>query len=160
MQVSPAPSQTSDPNPAWTCPIRAPRHSCHQGNTTDPRFCLHYIVHSSHISKRCICNRCISTLRVASQSGSRLIQYERQLIEVRRLAYEGLEAASHQIEIGEKNQDEPQWPCPTPLRSGQGHPDLSHSILTLSQTHRISIEERPTGHLSLSNGSGICREVG
>ena len=37
---------------------------------------------------------------------------------------------------------------------------FSRSILTLSQTHRISIEERPTGHLSPTNGSGICQEVG
>ena len=100
------------------------------------------------------------TLRVASRSGSRLIRYERQLIEVRRPAHEGLEAASYQTEPGEKNQDEPQRPCSTPLRGGQGQLDLSRSILTLSQTHRISIEERPTGHLSPTNGSGICREVG
>ena len=66
VQVTPAPSQTLDPNPARTCPVRASRHSCHQGNITDPRFHFYYIVHSSHISKRYICNRCISTLRVAS----------------------------------------------------------------------------------------------
>ena len=36
---------------------------------------------------------------------------------------------------------------------------FSRSILTLSQTHRVSTEERPAGHLSLSNGSGICREA-
>ena len=37
---------------------------------------------------------------------------------------------------------------------------FSRSILTLSQAHRISDEERPTGHPSLSNGSGIYREAG
>ena len=37
---------------------------------------------------------------------------------------------------------------------------FSRSILTPIQTHRISTEERPTGHLSLSNGLGIYREVG
>ena len=105
-------------------------------------------------------NPCISTLRVTSRSGSRLIQYERRLTEVRRLACKGLEAASCQTEPGEKNRDEPQRPYSTPLRSGQGHLDLSRSILTSSQTHRISVEERPTGHLSPTNGSGICREAG
>ena len=52
-------------------------------------------------------NSCIPTLRVASRSGSRLIRYERQLTKVQRPAHEGLEAASHQIEPGEKNRDEP-----------------------------------------------------
>ena len=66
-------------------------------------------------------NPCISTLHVASRSGSRLIQYERQLTEVQRPARKGLEAASRQTEPGEKNRDEPQRPCLTPLRSGQGH---------------------------------------
>ena len=50
--------------------------------------------------------------------------------------------------------------CPTPLRSGQRYLDLSRLILTLSQTHRISVEERSMGHLSLSNGSDIYWEVG
>ena len=105
-------------------------------------------------------NPCISTLHVASRSGSRLIQYERRLIGVRRPAHEGLEAASCQTEPGEKNQNEPQRPRPTPFRNRKGNFDLSRLILTSSQTHRISVEERPTGHLSQSNGSGICREAG
>jgi len=66
VQVTPAPSQTSDLNPTWTCPVRAPHHSCHQGNIIDPHFHFHYIVHSSHTPKRCICNCCISTLHVVS----------------------------------------------------------------------------------------------
>ena len=37
---------------------------------------------------------------------------------------------------------------------------FSRSILTPSQIHRIFIEERPSAPLSLSNGSGICREAG
>jgi len=160
VQVTPAPSQTLNPNPARTCPVRASHRSCHQGNITDPRFHFHYIVHSSHISKHCICNCCISTLRVTSRSGSHLIRYERQLTKVRRLARKGLEAASHQTEPGEKNRDEPQRPCPTLLRSGQGHLDLSRLILTSSQTHQISFEERLMGHPSLSNGSAIYREAG
>ena len=105
-------------------------------------------------------NPYISTLCVASRSGSRLIQYERRPTEVRRLAREGLEAASCQTEPGEKNRDEPQWPYPNPLRSGQGHLDLSRLILTPSQTHRIPVKGRPIGPLSLSNDSGICRESG
>ena len=63
-------------------------------------------------------NPCISTLRVASRSGSRFIQYERRLTGVRRSAHEGLEATSCQIEPGEENQNEPQRPCPTPSRNG------------------------------------------
>ena len=51
----------------------------------------------------------------------------------------------------------PSSPCLTPLRSKQGHLNLSRSIVTSSQTHRISIEERPTGHPNLSNGSGISQ---
>ena len=85
---------------------------------------------------------------------------KRQMTEVRRLARKGLEVASRQTEPGEKNRDEPQRSSPIPLRSGQGHLDLSRLILTPSQTHRISIKERPTIHLSLSNSSGIYREAG
>ena len=45
-------------------------------------------------------NPCISTLHVASRSGSRFIRYERQLTEARTPAHKGLEAASRQIEPG------------------------------------------------------------
>ena len=109
---------------------------------------LYSFIHSSHTSKHCICNYCIIMLRIASRSGSHLIRHERRPTRVRRLAREGLEAASCQTEPGEKNLDEPQRPCPTTLRSGQGHLDLSRSILTSSQAHRISIEGSPAGHLS------------
>ena len=95
-------------------------------------------------------SKCITTLHVASQSGGCLIQHEQRPTGVRRPAHEGLEAALHQTEPREKNLDEPQWPCLTPLRSGQGHLYLSRSILTYSQAHRMSIEERPAGHLSRS----------
>ena len=145
-----------------TYPVRAPRtrHSGHRGNFTNPHFTSpvheHSFIHS-HTSKHRICNYCITTLRIASRSGSRLIRYERRPTEVQRLAREGLKAASRQTEPGEKNRDEPQWPWPTPLRSRQRHLDLSHLILTSSQTHRISTEERPMGHPSLSNGLGIYR---
>ena len=49
-------------------------------NFTNPHFTFpvhdHSFIHS-HTSKHRICNYCITTLRVASQSGSRLTQYER-----------------------------------------------------------------------------------
>ena len=54
---------------------------------------MHAFIHPNH---------CIKMLRVASQSGSRLIRYERQPIGVRRPAREGLEAALCQTELGEK----------------------------------------------------------
>ena len=69
-------------------------------------------IHSSHTSKHCICNCCITTLRVTSRSGSRLIQYERRPTRVRRQAHEGLEAASHQTKPGEKTQMSPSGPRP------------------------------------------------
>ena len=154
------------PNSTQTYPIRAPRtrHLSPRGNFTNPHFtfpihehsfihshaCIHTFIHSfihssihsSHTSKHCICNCCIIMLR-----------HERQPTEVRRSTCEGLEAASCQTELGEKNLDEPQWPCPTPLRSEHGHLDLSRSILTSSQAHIISIEERPAGHLSRSEAT-------
>ena len=49
---------------------------------------------------------------------------KRQIIEVRRPTHKGLEAASRQTKPGRNNLDEPQRPCPTPLRSGQGRFDL------------------------------------
>ena len=51
-------------------------------------------------------------LRVASRNGSRLIQHERRPTRVQRPAREGLEAASHQIELGEKTQMSPSGPRP------------------------------------------------
>ena len=67
-------------------------------------------IHSSHTSKHCICNCCITMLCVASQSGSRLIRYERRSIGVQRPAYKGLEATSRQTEPGEKTQMSPSGP--------------------------------------------------
>ena len=47
MQVTPAPSRTSDSNTTWTYPVRAPRtrHSCHRGNVTNPRY-FFMLIHS------------------------------------------------------------------------------------------------------------------
>ena len=75
-------------------------------------FLMHVFIHSSHTSKHCICNCCITTLRVASRSGSRLIRYERRPTGVRRPACEGLEAVSRQTEPGEKTQMSPSGLCP------------------------------------------------
>ena len=111
MQVTP-----SDSNPTRTYLVGASRHSHHQGNITEPRFQVYHILN--------LCNYCIQTLRIASRSGNRLIRHERQTTEVRRPAREGFEAASRQTEPGRNNRDEPQWPCLTPLRSGQGRLDL------------------------------------
>ena len=55
-----------------------------------------------------------------------------QLTEVRRPTRKGLEATSCQTEPREKNRDEAQRPHQTPLRSGQGHLNLSCLILTPS----------------------------
>ena len=159
-----------DPDPTLIYPVRAPRthHSCHRGNFTDPHFsfalhdhsfhpfsCIHSFIHSSihpyiHPIYSSIAYAIAASQRFTSRSDSRLIRYERRPIKVQRPAREGLEATSRHIELREKNQDEPQWPCLTPLRSGQGHLNLSHWILTLSQAHRIPIEGRPAGHLSRS----------
>ena len=125
MHIMPTPSRTMDLDPIWTYRVRAPRtrHSSYRGNFTNPHFSfpvhehsfIHpFIIHSSHTSKHCICNCCITTLRVASRSDSGLIRYERRPSEVRRPAREELKAASHQIELGEKNRDEPQQPLPDP----------------------------------------------
>ena len=51
--------------------------------------------------------KCITTLCVASRSGSCLIRHEQLSTRVQRPAREGLEAAPHQTELGEKNADEP-----------------------------------------------------
>ena len=51
--------------------------------------------------------KCITTLRVASRSGSCLIRHEQRPTGVRRSAHEGLEATPRQTEPGEKNTDEP-----------------------------------------------------
>jgi len=130
------PSRTTDMDPIRTYPIGAPQthHSSHRGNFTKPPFyflmhdhssiLMHAFIHSSHTFKHCICNCCITTLRVASQSGSRLIRYERRPTRVQRPAHKGLEVTSCQIEPGGENVDEPQWPSLDPLRSGQGHLDL------------------------------------
>ena len=63
-------------------------------------------------------------IRVAPRNDCRLIRYRQPQAEVRRSAREGLEAASRRTEPGRDNRDEPQWPCPTPLRSEPGRLDL------------------------------------
>ena len=61
---------------------------------------------------------------------------------------------------GEITETSPSGPARPRSEADKDVSTFSRSILTPSQTHRISIEERPSGHLSLSNGSGIYREAG
>ena len=71
---------------------------------------IHSSIHSSHASKHCICSYCITTLRVASRSGSCLIQYEQRPTGVRRPVRKGLKAASRQTEPRERMQMSPSGP--------------------------------------------------
>ena len=77
-------------------------------------------------------------------------RHEQRPTGVQSPARKGLEAAPHQTELGEKNTDEPQAAlaksAPKQIRSSQP----SRLILNLCQTHRISIEGRPAGHLGRS----------
>ena len=83
---------------------------------------IHARIHSFHTSKSiAYVVKCITTLRVASQSGSCLIQHEQRPIGVRRPAHEGPEAASRQTELGEKTQMSPEQPSPSlPLLTKYG----------------------------------------
>jgi hypothetical protein len=58
-----------------------------------------------------------------------------------------------------ENVDEPQRPSQGLLKQQSGSSQPSCLIRTSSHAHRISIEERPAGHLSPSDDSGIYREV-
>ena len=122
MRVMPTPSRTTDPDSTRTYPVTAPRthHSSHRDNFTNPHFTFsaheHSFIHS-HTSKHRICNCCITTLRITSQSDSHLIRYERRLTGVRRPARKGLEATSHQTEPRKKTQMSPSGPCPTYSRA-------------------------------------------
>ena len=62
--------------------------------------------------------------------------------------------------LGEITEMSPSGPAQPRSEADRDVSTFSRSILTPCQTHRISIEEGPSGHLSLSNGSGICREAG
>ena len=77
---------------------------------------IHARIHSFHTSKSiAYAVKCITTLRVASRSGSCLIQQEQRSTGVRRPAHEGLEATWHQTEPGEKTQmslERPRVVCP------------------------------------------------
>ena len=68
---------------------------------------------------------------------------------VRRLARQGLEAASCRTEPGEKMQMSPSGVRPT-AQKWTWSSQSSRSILTSSQARRISIKERLVGHLSRS----------
>ena len=89
----------------------------------------HSYIHTNHSFITCIRSiayavKCIRTLCVASRSGSCLIQHEQRPTGARRLAHEGLKAASRQIEPGEKMQMSPERPSPSLSQSRQGHLNL------------------------------------
>ena len=74
-------------------------------------ICCHSYNHATHsfipyIRSIAYAVKCITTLHVASQSGDCLIQHEQRSTGVRRLAHEGLEAATSNRARGE-NIDEP-----------------------------------------------------
>ena len=76
---------------------------------------IHTFIHTNHsfipyIQSIAYVVKCITTLRVASRSGSCLIQHEQRLTWAQRLAHKRLEAASHQTEPGEKTQMSPSGP--------------------------------------------------
>ena len=131
-------------------------------NFTNPHFTFpvheHSFIHSC-TSKHSICNYCITTLRIASRSGSHLIRYERQSTEVQRLAHKGLKATSRQTESGEKTQMSPSSLCPP--RS-----EADRVISTFS--FDPNLEPSPQNlHRGEANGSpepieqsGIYREAG
>ena len=81
---------------------------------------IHTRIHTNHsfipyIRSIAYAVKCITTLRVASRSGSCLIQHEQRPTGVRRPAHEGLKAASRRIEPGEKTQMSPSSLCLTHL---------------------------------------------
>ena len=131
-------------------------------------------IHSSHTSKNCICICCITTLRVASRSGSRLIRYERRPTGVRRPVRKGLKATSRQTELGEKTQMSPSGPrlirseadrviltfsfdpnlepCPQNLHRGEASgPPKSVSGMTWASTGRRVKEKWNADDPNLSN---------
>ena len=79
---------------------------------------IHTLIHTNHsfipyIRSIAYALKCITTLRVASRSDSCLIQHEQRSTGVRRPTHKGLEAASHQTELGEKMQMRPERPSPS-----------------------------------------------
>ena len=117
---------------------------------------IHTFIHTNHsfipyIRSIAYAVKCITTLRVVSQSGSCLIQHEQRLTGVRRPAHEGLKAASCQIEPGEKTQicseadrviltfsfDPNLEPCPQNLHRGEAsRPPKSVSRMTWASARR------------------------
>ena len=82
---------------------------------------IHTFIHTNHsfipyIRSIAYAVKCITTLLVASRSGSCLIQHEQRPTGVRRSAHEGLEATSCQTEPGEKTQMSPEQPSPSLLQ--------------------------------------------
>jgi len=123
--------------------------------TSPPLFSI-----KSRIQNISYAKNCIPMIRVAPRNDCRLIRYRQPQAEVRRSAREGLEAASRRTEPGRDNRDEPQRPCPTPLRSEPGRLDLLSFDSNLEPNPQNLHRGEAIGPLSLSNDSGICREAG
>ena len=90
-------------------------------------ICCHSYIHTTHsfipyIRSIAYAVKCITMLRVASRSDSCLIQHEQRPTGVRMPAHEGLEAASRQTELGEKNVDEPYAALVQTSRQGHLNP--------------------------------------
>ena len=134
-------SRTTDLDSIRTYPVRAPRthHSSHRGNFTDPPLflfplhdhsfihshaCIHTFIHSFihssiHPIHPSIAYAIAASQRFTSRHEAAVVSFDMSGDQpwFKRPAHEGLKAASRQIELGEKNIDEPQRPCLTPLRS-------------------------------------------
>ena len=106
--------------------------------------------------------KCITTLCVASRSGSCLIQHEKRPTGVRRPAHKGLEAASRQTEPGEKNADEPRAALVRSASKQTGSSEPSHLILNLSPSpqnlHRGEAI-RPPGSVSRTTQASTGLQV-
>ena len=136
--------------------VGASRHSCYQGNVTDPAFISIklYIqtLHMQNIASQRFMSRHETTV-ASFDMGSSRPRFEGRPTKGSRPP----RAKQSQGEITKTSPSGPARPCSEVDRDIS---TFSCSILTPSQTHRISTEERPAGHRSLSNGSGICREAG
>ena len=146
----------SGSNPARTCLVGAFRRSHHQGNVTNPAFILikFYIqtLHMQNIASQRFVSRHETTVASFDMGGSRP-RFEGWPVK-------GLRPPRAEQSLGEITETSPSGLARPRSETNRDVSTFSRSILTLSKTHRISIEERPSGHLSLSNSSGICREVG
>ena len=132
------------------------RHSCYQGNVTDPAFIsiklYIQILHMQNVASQRFMSRHETAITSFDMGGSRP--------RFKGWPTNGSRPPRAEQSQGEITETSPSGPARPRSEADRDVSTFSRSILTLSQTHRISTEERPAGHLSLSNGSGICREAG